>query len=507
MLISRKRLLALCLVVSLAAPACDRLPVLSRTTPTPTATEMPAPTPAWQQPDTYRLAMLPAWADDVIAVSDPPFYYIRARLFLGASQPRLQVQQTTRYTNRSTQTLDRVYFRLFANKPSFGSELAFGSVTVAGQEAALDYQSERTAVGIILPTALRAGEAVDVEMLYNVTVPVENARGYGTYNYQDGILLLSNFYAMVAVHEADGWNLALAPDYGDPVYAETSFYSVEFTAPTDLKLVASGSGISRVENSDGTVTWKFVSGPMRDWMLVASERFESVSLALGHVRVNSYFLPQHRDAGVAMLAFARDSLRAYQESFGPYPFAEFDVVEAPVSGGMEYPGLILIDTRQYEAAGEYLEFITAHEVAHQWWYSLVGNDQVTVPWLDEGLTNFSTLYYYEYVYGSDRARLAFDNYVASRYVRLRESGQDAVVNQPVEAFSPEMYSAIVYGKAALFFQDVRAELGDTVFLDAMRAYLVDRKYQLSTPEDWLRVFEQVSGQELDELYTQWILEE
>jgi len=222
--------------------------------------------------------------------------------------------------------------------------------------------------------------------------------------------------------------------------------------------------------------------------------------------VNSFFVAEHEDTGKKMLEYARDGLRAYQESFGTYPFAEFDVVEAPVSGGMEYPGLILIDTRQYPTAGEYLEFVTAHEVAHQWWYSLVGNDQVAEPWLDEGLTNFSTVYYYENVYGPDRAALAFDSYVAGRYLRVKASGQDAVVNQPVAAFTPELYSAIVYGKAAMFFQEVRTVLGDETFLAVLRTYLADRRYSVARPEDWLRVAEQVSGQDLDELYREWILE-
>lgn len=503
---SKTRLVALCLAVGLVSASCGRLPALVKPPVTSVATATPEPPPVWLSPEAYRIAMVPASADDVDLVANPTIYHIRARLFLGASQPRIQVDQTTYYTNHSGDHLDRIYFRLFPNKPSFGSELVLAQVQVEERDATLDYQSERTAVGVALPTSLAPGKTVEIQMKYNATVPVDNARGYGTYNYQDGILLLSNFFAGVAVYEAGGWNLALAPDYGDPVFAETSLFWVEVTAPQDLVLVSSGSNLAKVKNDDGTVTWTLVSGPMRDLMLVGSSRFESDSLAVGHIRVNSYFVPEHREAGKKMLQFARDALRAYQESFGTYPFAEFDVVEAPVSGGMEYPGLILLDSKQYATPGEYLEFVTAHEVAHQWWYSLVGNDQVNQPWLDEGLTNFSVVYYYEHVYGPDRARLAFDNYVAARYLRLKASGVDAVVNQPVSAFTPELYSAIVYGKAALFFQEVRTELGDETFLAILRAYLNDRRYGIARPEDWLRVAEQVSGQDLTGLYSRWILE-
>jgi aminopeptidase N len=343
-------------------------------------------------------------------------------------------------------------------------------------------------------------------MAYDVTVPVDNARGYGTFNYQDGVFVLSNSYAMVAVYDDEGWDLSLAPDYGDPVYAETSFYQVQLTVPEDMVLVTSGSTLGRVDNFGGTSTWSCLSGPMRDFMVVASNRFVSSSLPVGSVRLNSYYLPEHQQGGEAVLNYARDCLRAYQQSFGPYPFAEFDVVEAPIAaGGMEFPGLVIIDDDQYASAGAFTEFLVAHEVAHQWWYSLVGNDQVNVPWLDESLTNFSVVYYYENTYGGSQADLAFETYVASRYDQAKSSGRDGVVFQAVAEFEPQDYGPIVYGKGAVFFYELREQLGDELFLDVLRAYLEDRKYKLATPDDLMRIAEQVSGQELDPLYELWIL--
>lgn len=497
----------LCVGLVMAMVACDRLPQLTKPTPTPEPTATRASPPAWEDLATYRVAMVPGAAEDVQRVETPTFYYIRARLNTKDATPRIHAVQTTRYTNKADVPLETIYFRLLPNKPGYGSELAFQTVRVGEREATLDYQAERTAVGVALPEPVPPGQPVYVEMEYDVTVPVDNQRGYGTFNYQDGVFLLSNFYAMVAVYEAEGWNLALAPDYGDPVYAETSFYTVEFTAPQGMTVIASGSTTAKRDNDDGTTTWTLLSGPMRDMMVVVSDRFESSSSALGYVRVNSYYLSQHKESGQAILSYARDGLRAYQQSFGPYPFAEFDVVEAPIySGGMEYPGLIMVANRHYDVGGEYLEFVTAHEVAHQWWYGLVGNDQVLVPWLDESLTNFSVVYYYEHVYGADRASMVFQSYVASQYYRAKEEGRDAVVNQPVNAFSPEQYGAIIYGKGAVFFHELRFRLGDALFLDVLRGYLEDRQYKLATPDDFLRVAEEVSGQELDDLYAQWILQ-
>jgi len=511
---STKLLVLLLCLVALVFTGCQtpRAPVDSGPTPTPSATAttaptaMPTPPPAWQERDTYRPAMLASAADEVNLPEAPTFYAIEAFLDAQDDPPRVYALQDTRYTNATGVPLERIYFRLFPNKPSFGSALTFEEVMVAGQEVELVYEAEDTAVGLLLPAPLEPGESLDVRMAYDVTVPVDNARGYGTFNYEDGVFVLSNFYAIVAVYDDEGWDLSLAPDYGDPVYAETSFYQVQLTVPSDMVVVTSGSTLEQADNVGGTTTWTCVSGPMRDFMVVASTRFELASLAVGFVRLNSYYLPEHQEGGETVLNYARDGLRAYQQSFGPYPFAEFDVVEAPISaGGMEYPGLVIIDDGQYATAGAHAEFLVAHEVAHQWWYSLVGNDQVNVPWLDESLTNFSVVYYYENIYGRSQADLAFQTYVASRYEQAKSSGRDGVVFRAVNEFEPQDYGPIVYGKGAVFFGELREQLGDEVFLDVLQAYLEDRKYKLATPDDFMRIAEQVSGQELDPLYKSWIL--
>jgi len=502
----KRLLLFACIAALTLSVGCQALPLSVPPEPTPTPTATPAPPPAWQDPNTYREAMLSTAANDVTRIEAPTFYHIDAHVDIADQSSRVYAIQDTHYTNNTNLSLDVIYFRLFPNKPSYGSALTFEEVTIEEGEVGLDYQVEGTAVAVVLPGPLPPGQSVDVHMMYDVTVPVSNTRGHGTFNYQDGVLLLSNFFPMVAVHEEAGWNLSLAPDYGDPVYAESAFFTVEITVPREASVVTSGSTTAKRDNG-GMTTWTCLSGPMRDFMVVISERFESSSLPVGHIRLNSYYLPEHKRGGEEVLAYARDCLRAYQQSFGPYPFAEFDVVEAPIfAGGMEYPGLVMVGEQYYEHGGEWFEFIAAHEVAHQWWYSVVGSDQVNVPWLDESLTNFSVVYYYEYTYERARADLAFQTFVARSYQRFRAEGRDAVVYQPVEAFYPDEYGPIVYGKGAMFFYELREELGDALFLDVLRVYYQDRKYKLATPDDLLRVAEEVSGQELDDLYTEWILE-
>jgi len=135
----------------------------------------------------------------------------------------------------------------------------------------------------------------------------------------------------------------------------------------------------------------------------------------------------------------------------------------------------------------------------------VGSDQVDEPWLDEALTNYSALIYFEDMHGKETAKTILERYFEEPYQRAIEEGRDAVVAQPVAAFSPEDYGLIVYAKGALFFHALRQEVSDEVYFEIMRRYLEEHKYKIATPESFLAVAEAVAGRSLRGIYRHWIL--
>lgn len=84
------------------------------------------------------------------------------------------------------------------------------------------------------------------------------------------------------------------------------------------------------------------------------------------------------------------ALDFYSRKIGLYPYTELFVVPFDQTGGMEYPGLVMISSRYLRSnnRAEMGELVIAHEVAHQWFYALVGSDQIKAPWLDESLVEF-----------------------------------------------------------------------------------------------------------------------
>jgi hypothetical protein len=448
--------------------------------------------------------MLPAFAADVERFADATRYWIdwtidvQGEAFSGAQQ--------VRYTNHEDVPLAQVVFRLLPNTPGYGGSMAVSAATVNGDTAATELRLDDSALYVSLPTPLQPGEEVDLALAFEGSLPTDPSNGYAQYGYFDGVLALPNAYPMIPVYDDEGWNAEVAPPYGDATFTDTSLYLARITLPADMVLVTSGVTLERQENGDGTASFLCASGPMRDFNLVASAAYDSANSTIGQVLVTSYYLPDQRGGGQRALDYAAESLRIYEERVGPYPFNELDVLATPtLAGGIEYPGLILVAERLYGQVGGFFELAAVHEVAHQWWYSLVGNDQVDEPWLDEALAQYTSLLYVEDRYGEDAAQRLLEQTFEAPYQRLQESGQDMPIGLPVASYPQDLYGPVVYGKGPLFFSELRDLVGDEVFEQILDAYFEQYRYNVAYPQDFLAVAERVSGQNLDGLYEKWVL--
>jgi aminopeptidase N len=190
-----------------------------------------------------------------------------------------------------------------------------------------------------------------------------------------------------------------------------------------------------------------------------------------------------------------------QASVGPYPFTELDIVDAPGAfGGIEYPGLILIGV----IGPEYdYEIVIAHEVGHQWFYSLIGDDQLLEPWLDEAAASYTEVLYEEYTRGSRAAAQALDGFW--QYLDFTQD-PTAPIGWPIEAYPGDDYYPIVYGKGPLFFDALRRELGDETFFNFLRAYFAEQRYGFATTRAFHASAEAACACELDELFDLWVYE-
>jgi len=427
-------------------------------------------------------------------------------LHIDDSLTQVTGRQEVRYTNTDDVALSEIAFRLFPNLTGGSTEVA--NLTVDGHTATPRYTQRDSVMFVPLPKPLQPGAQTVIAMDFDVVVPTDVASSnYGTFAYLEDVLALAHPYPMIAVYDDEGWNTEIAPPEGDVVYADASYYLARVTAPADLTVVTSGTTLDR-EQDDGVQTLTIAAGPARDFYLAASPNYQVVSRQVGETTVNSY-APANLEEGAQQAAdVAARALEFFSERFGPYPYRELDLVSTATSAlGVEYPGIMALTERIYgREFGQYLESTTAHEVAHQWFYNVVGNDQVDEPWLDEALTQYATLLYFGDQYGL-AGEQGFRESLEGRWER--SDGEKIPVGLPVAAYSegglyPGTYGSIVYGRGPLFFEALRDEMGQEVFDAFLRDYVEAHRWGIATTESLRALAEQHCGCDLEALFREWV---
>ncbi len=474
-------------------------------TPIPQETTYELPAIAWDDLSPFRAAMREGFEDDVAAFADANRYYIEAELSFEGSVAIMRGAERVRYTNHSADELDAIVFRLYPNMTASGGSMVVYEVTVAGQPVEPKFTERDTVLIVPLDTPLAPGEAVEMTLQFATAAERGIYAGYGVYGYHYDTYAGAEWFPLLSVYEADrGWWTLRPVTWGDQVYSETSLFETRLTVPEAFRLAFSGVELDTTDNGDGTKTVHYASGPMRNSMLVAGAGYGVLTGYMDDIAINVYFWPGGESAAEDALSIALDAMRVNNAAYGPYPFNELDVVETFVYTAMEHPGMITVANRWWERGNPNLEYGTVHEIGHQWFFSLVGNNQVEHPWIDESLTVYTEYYYTRAIYGEDAARDWLQRY-RDRYNQYRSSGApDLVLNLPVSAYVDNNYGSIIYGKGPLFYTELERMIGREAFEEAVRLYFERNRYGVAESKDILDAFEEVTGQDLDAFFYRWV---
>ena len=138
--------------------------------------------------------------------------------------------------------------------------------------------------------------------------------------------------------------------------------------------------------------------------------------------------------------------------------------------------------------------ITAHELAHQWFYGLIANDETLHPVLDEGLTEWASLDLMRHMYGPREGvgPLAADRFEAVRIIATRTAPSTAEGLAAYE-YAPAEYGASVYARAALALESIRRAYGKERFDRALGIYTVRQRFRHAMPSDLERAFDAAYG--------------
>lgn len=420
------------------------------------------------------------------------------------------------FVNETGESMNELYFRLYPNIPSYAEgEMSINSAVIDGNEQSVELSVDKTVATVSLPATVESGASIDIHIDFTTTIPTDPIGSYGMFSYdgRNDSYALAHWLPLLAGYDpVTGWLLDSPSMNGDPVFTNTGLFDVTVTAPDDLIFVTTGSEQDSTPSDNKHTTHHFVSGPVRDFVMAIDGDFSVLSQEVDGTTVNSYFNPGNETGGATVLEAGVQSLDVYNRLIGNYPFQEMDLIEIDLgngAGGVEFPQLMFIGSDYYKSGSSssiphFLEFIVAHEVGHQWFYGVVGNNQYDHAFLDEGLVNFLTTVYFGEMYGPEAEKEQVNYNLKASYFSVLFDDLDDVVDQPTDDFgSQRAYGAIIYGKASLGFAAIRDEIGNDAFFAGLQEYFSGFRFGVAAPNDLQSALEQASGEKLDELWRHW----
>jgi len=386
---------------------------------------------------------------------------------------------------------------------------------------------------IWLNKAIKNNDTISITTPFHVKIPkgVTSRLGHIGESYQ-----ISQWYPKPAVFDLTGWHPMSYLDQGE-FYSEFGSFDVHITLPANYIVGASGTLQNRQEvemldhlaadttwktnllnknddfppSSDQFKTLQYTAKQIHDFAWFADKRFHvlkgSIKLPELGREVTTWvmFTNQQVELWKDALPYVNHAISFFSKCIGDYPYHSFTVVQSALSAGsgMEYPGLTVIGP----AADAYsLDEVITHETGHNWFYSALGSNERRFPFMDEGITTAYEIRYMSEHYPGKKlweeylnnpklakafkidklpvARMQENEWLSQARLNLEQP-----VNLAATDYSNLNYGLIIYNKAAMGFNYLRAYLGDAQFDSVMHDYYRTWKFRHPQPDDLRNLFE------------------
>lgn len=351
------------------------------------------------------------------------------------------------------------------------------------------YTIQGTLMKVDLDPALDFQKTIrlEIEFIYDLMETTDRSKMAAWWGvrsgHRNGVYTISKWFPKIAVYDDTGWNLDPYRYLGE-FYADFGNYRVAITVPNQMVVGATGCLYKTVRNSDNTKTLKFEAQNVHDFAWVASKRYQVLEYRWEDVVLRVLYLnSSEKDIG----RYGLNALKYFSQLFGKYAYQNLTVAEVEVGGGMEYPGIVTI------GGGEMREVV--HEVAHQWWYGAVGNDEIDQPWLDEGFAVYSTE---KYLINNGHDPLS-----------VRQSANFEEVGIPVltssdNFTSQKSYFKVIYQKGSGILWMLEYLWGEELLIKVLRQYYRQYKFKNARVKDFIATVCAVVGQNYDWFFDQWL---
>lgn len=394
------------------------------------------------------------------------------------------VQQEIKWFNRGDRAISQIVLNTKPNERP--GVFALNEVSLRFGTPSYELAGQRLTITLTEP--IEVGCSVTITLNYTLNIPsledgeINAYQGYlGFGNRQ---LNLGRWLVSLAARQSDQWITHENTFIGEHDIDDLADYDVTLTlqnAPANIRVAAPGEPIEVSPER-----WRFKLGSAREFSVSLSPSYIlTAAQSQSGTMVELYSFEDARitdgsstiDSAAFALDVATRSLDRYTELFGPYPYSRMVIVQSDFPDGMEFSGLVFVGGeyfRSFKGPQSYLMLITVHEIAHQWWYQQIGNDQAITPWLDEALATYSEYLFIESQF-PELTQWWWD-------FRINTYSPQGFVDSSVYEFSSRReYINAVYLRGVRMLGDLRAVLGDATFLNWLRRYAHEATGKISSP--------------------------
>ncbi|GAA1537905.1 LPXTG-motif cell wall-anchored protein [Microbacterium ginsengiterrae] len=397
--------------------------------------------------------------------------------------------------------------------------LNIDSVFVDGQPA--------TWTRIVEPTAIKyklvITPATPVEDEFTVTVNYSGVPQHhidadgsqeGWSGTNDGAMLLGQPIGMMTAF----------PHNNTP--GDKATYTITVDAPSVLAdvngvegpgAVASNGELVMKESSAGTGrttwTWRQDEQMASELVVIGIGRYEvvegSITLTDGRVIPSWSFI----DSGLTTsdknrvrdrIALLEPMTQNLESIYGPYPGNSTGVIVKTVPRAINY-ALETQDRSFFPSVNSVAGNTLIHELAHQWYGNNVAPSTWTDIWMGEGMASWAPTYYNSAEGFGTSATTVEESYFSTWNRTAATSGNWAIA-PGAQTDSADLYGYQTYTRSGMFWSVLRVAMGDEAFFALIEQWQIDNAGQSRSGSDLLALATEISGRDLDALWTDWILE-
>lgn len=450
----------------------------------------------------------------------------------------MEGRQRLTYTNTSPDTLSRVFYHLYFNAFQPHSMMAernrelpdpdprtaprifdlgpeeigyhrIESLTQDGET--VSHRIFDTVMEVALASPLPPGDQAVFDMTFVSQIPLQTRRSGR--DSREGIdYSMTQWYPKLAQYDARGWHAD--PYVGREFYAPFGTFDVRITLPSEYIVGATGTlrnpdevghGYERDSlNTDtpaaqtDSLTWRFYAENVHDFAWSADPDYihDVLETEAGYT-IHLLYQPDVAGVWQTLHDAAPKIMAFFEANYGPYLYPQMTIAQGG-DGGMEYPMITLVTGRRPPPS---LHGVTAHEVAHMWFYGMIGSNEADHAWMDEGFTNYATREALAHLRGQPRPSHAG---ALSGILNLKRLGLFEPLNTPSDWFETNVaYGVAAYSGGAMMLDMLGYVISDSLRDRFLLEYHRQFAFRHAGPHDVERVAEKVSGIRLDWYFQQF----